>query len=836
MQQQEGIKKFLPHLIVIGIFLALSCIFSYPAFQGKTLDQHDVKTWLWMSKESRDYHAQTGESALWANNMFSGMPQVQTDYYAETNWFRFFNRIFLVTSPTDSGNPTGFFFIAMVSFYILASTMRINRWLGVIGAIAFAFSTYNPIIITAGHTTKFLNIAYFPAIMAGMIIAYRGRYLAGAALAGVFLAFFFDANHIQIIYYCAFVVAVMVVAALVVALKRKELKRWLFASVALGLAAAFAIATSASRLIQTKEYNPFSTRGGASELTQTNKQKDGGLDKDYAFQWSNGVDEVLTILVPNLYSAGAVLGEDSHYGEVLGRMGLPPQQVEQMTANAPLYWGPQTFLSGAVYFGAVICLLFVLSLFVIRSKHKWWLAGLCLFFALLSMGDHFKPLNYFMFDYFPLYNKFRSPNMALTIPSIIFPIMAIWALKEIFEEKITKEELWKKLKSSLIITGGLCLVLLIATQSIYDYKGINDGQIEKSFGEQAPVVMKAIREDRSAGATKDALRSLLFVALAGGILWAYAKDKTNKKMAIAGLGLLVTVDILPVANRYLGDRNFVDTDAYWSMNFEPSPADQQILRDQDPYYRVLNLTTSSFNDSKTSFFHKSVGGYHGAKMETYQDLIEAQLQKLNGQVLNMLNTKYFIVPGQRGEEMVYPNPAACGNAWFVNEIKWVKNADDEMNALNAAPFNNPTDTAAGNFQPLHTAVLRDTFRQVIGAQPFGKDAEAYVRLAPNGYGPRRIKFESQNSQDGFAVFSDIYYPLGWKATIDGKEVPIARVNYVLRGLRVPAGKHTIEFSFNPPSYETGERVALFGSILLTALIIAGLVFTFRQTKKQTTNA
>ncbi len=830
MQQQETFKKFLPHLLVIGIFLAVSCIFNYPAFQGKTLDQHDVKTWLWLSRESREYHTQTGENAFWANNTFSGMPQVQTDFHSPGNWYHFLIPILGVTNPTDSGNPTGFFFVAMISFYILTSTLRMNRWLGAIGAIAFAFSTYNPIIITAGHTTKFLNIVYFPAILAGMILAYRGKYIAGGALAGLFLAFFFDANHIQIIYYSIFVVVAVILTALIAALRKGEFKKWFLASLSLGLAAAFAFGTSASRFIGTLEYTPYSTRGGSSELTK-NQQKAGGLDKDYAFQWSNGVGEIFTILVPNLYGAGATFPESSNFAEALTRRSVPPQQVDQMISNPSLmYWGPQTFLSGAVYFGAVICLLYILSFFIIKSRYKWWVAGICLFFICISLGDHFKLLNYFMFDHVPLFNKFRSPNMALFVPSIFFPLLGMWALKDIFEERVSREELLKKLKYALMITGGLCVILLIVTQGVFDYRGVGDARYEKDFGAD---IMKAIREDRASAATKDVFRSLVFVLLAAGVLWAYAKDKINKKVAIAGIGLLVVIDLLPVAGRYLGEHNYIDSDTYMAMNFEPSPASRQIMNDKDPYFRVFNLTSGPFQDAKTSYFHNSVGGYHGAKMEIYQDLIDEQLGKMNGQVLNMLNTKYYIVPGQRGEEMVYPNPGACGNAWFVNEIKWVKTADEEMDALNAAPFNNPGDTTAGDFQPLQTAVIRDTFKNILGTVNAGKDDAAYVRLAQNGYSPRHLKFESENSRDGFAVFSDIYYPLGWVAKIDGKEVPIVRVNYVLRGLRVPAGKHSIEFSYESPSFAKGERLALAGSILLTLFILSGLFVTLRKTKENT---
>ncbi len=418
--------------------------------------------------------------------------------------------------------------------------------------------------------------------------------------------------------------------------------------------------------------------------------------------------------------------------------------------------------------------------------------------------------------------------MALGISSVIFPMLAIWALKDIFEEKISKEELWKKLKISLIITGGLCVVLLISTQTLLDYKGARDAQMEQQYqGEIGKELVKALREDRAAAATSDAFRSLIFVLLAGGILWAYSRNKAGKNTAIAALGILVLIDIIPVAHRYMNETDYVDTEEYQAANFQPSPTDAQILQDKDPYYRVFDLTGDPFGDSKPSYFHKSIGGYHGAKMQIYQDLIENQLGKLNGAVLNMLNTKYFILPAQNNQAVVQRNPQALGNAWFVSEVKWVKSADEEMLALNAPAINNPMDSTAGKFNPAQTAVLRETHKNVMGNYTFGKDSAAYIKLAPDGYSLRHLKFESNNTKDGLAVFSDIYYPLGWKATVDGKETPIVSADYVLRAIKIPAGKHTIEFIYeDTPALIKGEKLTLLGSIMVTLLIAAGLYVTF----------
>lgn len=833
MQQQQGFKRFLPDLLVIAIFLIISCAFCYPAFQGNVINQSDSRTWLEGSTESREHYEKTGENAFWANNMFSGMPQNMLFIASKNDWY---DKIDFTTKMGENlkpPNPAMYFILAMTGFFLLMNALKVNRWLGMIGAIAFAFSSYNPQIIVAGHTTKMLDIAYLPGILAGVIIAYRGKYFQGSALAGFLLAFSFNAGHWQIIYYGAITIGVLGIAKLVTAIKKGELKRWFLASLVLGLAAGLALMTCYTRLAMVREYEPYSMRGGKGELTTGGAEKKSkGLEKEYAFRWSVGVGESFCLLVPNLYG-GAMsenIGEDSHFGQKLSEMGAQQQQIDQITAHAPLYWGAQQEtlnLAGPVYFGAVICLLFVLALLVVRSRYKWWIAGLSFFFILLAMGKNFPALNYFMFDHFPMYNKFRAPSMNLAVPSILFPVLAMWALKDIYQEKITREELWKKLRIAIGITGGLCLILFLATKMSFDYKGAADSQLEQQYGQAGPELMKALREDRADASSGDALRSLIFVLLAGGVLWAYSKGKVKKEMVIAGIGLLIAVDEIPVASRYLNKSNFMDETSYIE-SFQPSQSDRQILSDTDPYYRVIDLTTSPFNDPRASLFHKSVGGYHGAKMQIYQELIERQLGNLNYAVLNMLNTKYLIVPDQNRQPLVQKNPEAMGNAWFVNEVKWVKTADEEMNALNATSLNNPMDSTAGNFKPGQTAILRDTFRSNMSGYSFGKDSAAYVRLAPNGYGTWQIKFESNNSQNGLAVFSDIYYPIGWKATVDGKETPIMRADYVLRAVKVPSGKHTIEFTYSSPAYHKGEKVTLAGSILLTLLIAAGLFFGIRQ--------
>jgi len=813
MQSNPRFQKLVPHLVIIGIFIAISFIFCYPALQGDKLLPHDTYNWMGMSKESRDYYQKTGENAFWANNMFGGMPQAMVFVHFNGNWLGKLNEFLTGTSIDDPViNPARFFLIAMISFYILMCALKASRWVGFIGAIAFAFSSYNPIIIAAGHVTKMLDIAFLPGMLAGIIWAYKGRYWIGSVVTVVFLNLFIMQGHYQIIFYSFFLIAVIIISYLIVALQKKKVKQFFIASALLAAIAALSAGSNIGPLMMAQDYNKYSMRGGESELTNTGKEKKGGLDKGYAFAWSNGVEETLLIMVPNLFGG---------------------------TMEKGLYWGAQQEDGSGtpIYFGAIICFLTILALLVIRSKQKWWFVGAAVFFIMISWGKNFPALNYFLFDHFPLFNKFRSPNMAMAIPSVIFPMLAIWGLKDFFAEKYSNEELWKKLKLSLLITGGILLLILISTQTMMSYKGSIDNQI---FGNNT-AALEQVKEERQSAAAGDAFRALIFVLLTGGTLWAYAKGRVRKEYAIAGLALLVAFDEIPVAGRYLNKENYIDEMQY-EASFSPRPADAQILKDPDPYYRVFDVSTRTntggqrnvFNDASSSLFHKTIGGYHAAKLEIYQDLIEHQIGKLNAAVLAMLNTKYIIQDGPNGQAVASQYPFACGNAWFVSGIKWVKNADEEMSSLDAPSLADPQDTTKGNFQPLKTAIIRESFRNQMKDILTGKDSASAIKLTK--YSPRRLEFASKNTQAGLAVFSDIWYPEGWTATIDGKEVPILRANYVLRALQVPAGEHIIKFSFDSKAYDKSERIALICSIILVLIIIAGIYFSLKGEKQEPTIA
>jgi hypothetical protein len=564
-------------------------------------------------------------------------------------------------------------------------------------------------------------------------------------------------------------------------------------------------------------------RGGQSELTSHDKgKKAGGLDKEYAFRWSNGIGETFCLLVPNLYggSSAEPVEEGPKTYDLLSSNG---QQLEKL----PLYWGPQPFLSGPVYFGAIICFLFVLGLMVVKSPHKWWMLAVSILAIMMSWGNHFSAFNYFLFDNIPMLNKFRTPSMILVIPQFLFPLLGIWALNDIVTGKVDNAELWKKVKIAAGVTAGLAVLLGVGGSMFFSF--INQ-ELEGKYQQQ---ILSVLKEDRASLAMKSGLTSAVYILLSVGLIWAFIKNKIKKEILIVGVGVLVAVDLLVVDGKYLGQEKYKDATDYETV-FQPRQVDQQILKDKDPYYRVLDVTKDTYNDASQAFFHKCIGGYHPAKMEIYQDLIDNYMspQKgFNSQVLNMLNTKYLIFPGQNRQEAAQINPAACGNAWFVDEVKWVSTADDEMKSLNAAKLGDTT-IVPNAFDPKKTAVIRDKFKTDLNGYNFGKDSAAKVSLTK--YGLDNLKFSSVNSKDGLAVFSDIYYPYGWKAYIDGKETPILKANYVLRAIKIPAGQHNIEFVFHPDSYYKGNTYALISSILIYALLIAAIAMMFKNKPEENT--
>ncbi len=820
--QTFDFRRLLPHLYIVLGFALFALLFSYPALQGKVLSQGDVINWKAMYHETETYHDSTGINALWTNSMFGGMPNYTIGIPESNNYLGYIQ----TGIQSILVKPAYFIFLALLGFYILMQVMRIDRWVSIVGSLAYAFATYNIILIIAGHDTKMIAIAYLPAVLAGLIMIYNGRWLGGSAVLGVSLVLMASSLHYQVLYYALFVFLFYVVGRFFITIRNKgNLAHFFIASAIALVVSALAVGTIMGSLLTTREYAKTTMRGGESEMTIGHDagKKTGGLDKDYAFAWSNGIGETFCLIVPYLYGGSS--------SEPIEKAPESEALVGGQAASLPLYWGPQPFLSGPVYFGAVVCFLFVLGLMVVRSPYKWWIAALCALTIMMSWGKHFPAFNYFLFDHLPMYNKFRIPSMILIVPQLLFPLLGVWGLMEIVRGNIQGEELWKKIKLAAIPTAGLCILLAFGASAFFEF---SNPATDSRLPEQ---LIGAIKSDRASLAQKSAFTSAVYILLAAGLLWAFAKSKVNKTILIGGIGLLIAIDLLSVASNYLGEDNYQDATDYEAL-FQQRPVDQQILRDPDPYYRVLDVTRDVYNDATQVYWHKSVGGYSPAKMEIYQDLIDIHLGgvqsggKFNASVLNMLNTKY-IIAGQAGQEGVIPNPDAAGNAWFVNEVKEVKTADEEIMSLKGNALGDTVQNQNA-FDPKKTAVIRTEFAKQLQGYGFEKNSAASIALTK--YGLNDLSYTSSNSKNGLAVFSDIWYPYGWEASVDGKPVKILRADYVLRAIKVPAGNHTIEFHFRPKSFNTGNTIAMISSLLLIGLIAAALVQLFRAKRNHETDS
>jgi hypothetical protein len=839
--QTSFFKKNASYIWIIIGFLLVSIIYCLPQFQGKTINMHDGVSWESTSQEPRMYEDSTGIKPLWSNAMFGGMPTYTHYLTGVKNYILKFQTTIGKVIPI----PTFLFFFAMLGFFVLSCSLKINKWIGAIGAIAYAFATYNLGIVASGHVTKMFSIAEMPGVLAGFIMIYNGRRLSGAAL---FFTLMVSVSHYQMVYYTVIMLFIAGIGIAINELRNGRLNNLLIGTAIAILTGVLSLGPSLPIILLTKEYAQYTMRGGGSELKQlksSDTKKEGGLDVEYAFRWSNGIGETFCLIVPQLYGGGGGqnIGTDSKLFKTLTEAGLPEASAEQFVENAPTYWGSQPFLAGPVYFGAIICFLFVLGMMIIRSPHKWWILATCVIAILMSLGRHLPLLNNFLFDYLPMYNKFRVPSMILVVPQLLFPMVGVWALNDIFTKKIAGDELWKNLKIATIATAGLCLLLAIGGQAFFDFKasGLNmaDAQLAQQFNRDggneaiATKVLKALSEDRATMAMNSGLLSAFFILAAAAVLYAFNTNKVNNKIAMGVLALLVALDMLPNARKYLNDNNYIDTEEYQAQ-FNPRPVDAEILRDKDPYYRVLDLSRDTYNDAMQSYHHKTIGGYSAVKMESYQDLINVHMSgPFNGEVLNMLNTKYIIFNGgPNGQPAYQPNPGTCGNAWFVNEVKYVNNADEEMKSMNA-PGIGDTTVMPNSWKANQTAIIRNTFASKLNnTKNFIKDSLANVRL--DKYGLNEISFVSNNSHEGLAVFSDIYYDKGWKAYVDGKETPIVKANYVLRAVLLPAGNHKIEFKFHPEKYYQTNNYAMISSILLYLLFGAALFMAFKKKDEDNT--
>ena len=794
MKSHKNLWALLPVLL----FVVLSFIYFSPdVVEGKILFQHDTQQGLAIGHEAKTYAEQTGEMPRWTGSVFSGMPtfQIAPTYSsnAPLKGLQHVYNLWLVS-------PVSLVFIMMLGFYILLLTLNVRWYLAAFGAVAYAFSSYFFIIIAAGHIWKFITLAYIPPTIAGIILAYRGRYLLGGALAALFGALQIMSNHVQMSYYFLFVICAVVVAYGVEHYRSHTMPRFFKATGVLLVAAVLAVGANASNLYHTYKYSKESMRGGHTELSSPDGDKvakpaGSGLDKEYITQWSYGKMETLTLLIPD--SKGGASGPLSE-SERAVKAANP--EIRPYLSQLDRYWGDQPFTSGPVYVGALIFFLFVLGCFIVRTPLKWALLVVTILTVMLSWGKNMMWLTDWFIDYFPMYNRFRTVSSILVVAEFCMPLLAVLALKKIFDDPsiLSREKRW---------FYGLFDTFL------KDYEREAAGQ--PGYAE----LFAGVAEARKAIFTADAWRSFIIVVLGFAVLWLLNRKKVSATVAMVALAVILVGDMYPVNKRYLNSDNFV-TPARKTNPFPMTDADRYILQDKDMNYRVLNAAAgetlaASFNEPRTSYYHKSVGGYHAAKLRRYQDLIDRQLVNGNMVVLNMLNTRYIIQPLEDGRETVVRNPGALGNAWFVSEVEWVDNADAEMAAI--------TD-----FDPSHTAVADRRFAREIGDKvvpPAAGDT-----IYETAYKPDELTYRYRSQQGGLAVFSEIYFPWGWQVTVDGKPIDMARVNYVLRAVNLPAGEHEVIFRFDPPSVHTTEAIAYVSLFLILAGFVGTGVVYWRRRK------
>ncbi len=789
------LKKALPHVVAVVVFLVITLAYFSPMiFDGKQLRQGDILQSNGSSKEIIDYREKTGKEALWTNSVFSGMPAYQISVKYPNNWTAYLSTILSLGIPS----PAYMIFVALLCFYIMLLCFGVNPWLSIAGAIAYGLSTYFLVALGAGHNTKIRALAYLPLVIGGLYLAYsRKKIWLGMLITCLALALQIRTGHLQITYYTAIIVLIFMILELVRIIRDKQYSGFVKASAAMIVAVVLAVGVNITSMLLTMEYTPYSTRG-ASELTDETGDQTKGLDKSYILNnYSYGISETMNLFIP--YFSGGPLSVEaakkSELYDVLVKQGQPKAQAE-MLAQHFTYWGGQDGgTSGPVYIGAVMIFLFVLGLFVVKGQLKWWLVTATILSILLAWGKHFEMFSNLFIDTFPMYNKFRTVSMILVIAEFTIPLLGILAVKELLSDELTNLDKQKALKKAFFITGGVALFFTIFPGLFFSFEAVSDANLPDWL-------IVPLHDTREAVLRNDAFRSLLFVTGMAAVLWFAVRGKLKFAPTCALLAVLILVDLWAVDKRYLNDNSFKPK----GVNIaRPTQADLAILQDKSPDYRVMNTTVSTFNDATTSFFHKSIGGYHGAKMKRYQELIEHHISPGNMAVLNMLNTKYFIVADEKQQQPIaQQNPGALGNAWPVASIKWVDNADVEIAALKG-------------FDPAKEAVVDKRFEPAFEGFTPRHDSTASITLV--SYEPNHLIYNYESQIPQMVVFSEIFYDKGWNAYIDGELTPHVRANYVLRAMAIPAGKHEIVFKFEPKSYALGEKISLAGSICIVLLIL-----------------
>lgn len=807
-------KKVAPYLVALIVFIGFALVYCSPILEGKVLYAGDTMNWRGAAHQTQEYRAQTGESCWWTGSMFSGMPSYSIDSHIPSQDFvRELREIMHFNLPETMGLIFGYF----LCFYILLLSFGVNPWISIAGALATGMSTYFFLIIPAGHVTKAMSIGWLPMIVGGVHLIFNRKYWLGIPILLLF-SIMSITLHPQMTYYVAMLTGVIVIAEMYIKIKNTEWKD-LGVSVAICITCLLLIWGSKMCPIQiSSEYLKETMRGGHSELTKQAQDKPAeGLDIKYATDWSYGIDETMTLLIPNWEggASGYDLGKDSQLSQAMRKQGIPKRDAENFCSHAPTYHGEKMFTSGAVYVGAIVCFLFLLGLLIVPGPYKWALLFATLMSIFLAWGRNMMWLTELFFNYFPMYNKFRAVESILVVAEITMPLLGFMGLQRIIDGEIE----WKKLRTNLFIAGGItagiCLFAALFAGS-FDMTSSYDAQ----WKDQLPQwLYEAILDQRAAMVKSDAWRSLLFVTLGFALTFWYAWQKANSQKPIAnslffgGLAVLILADMVPVNKRFFNNDNFIktkDNEAYFKMQ----PWEEQILQDKSLNYRVLNLNTNTFNDSRTSYRLKSIGGYSAVKLRRYQDLIDEHISKMNWSVINMLNTKYIVT-----RQGVIPNPDAMGNAWFVNDIQFVPTPDDECAALNTMDLHK-------------TAVADEQFREVLSCEPQANETDEILLTE---YTPNRLTYSSSTAHDRIAVFSEIYYPHGWHLYVDGEEKEIGRVNYALRAAVIPAGEHTVKMEFIPDALvwdKLGYTLVILSVLLSLGCIGLSLRYYFASRKNE----
>lgn len=797
------LKKLTPHIVACLTFIAVAALYFAPQYEGKDVRQTDDIQATGMRGGITEHVEKYGEHPGWAPNMFSGMPAYLIHMNYEGRLLKEASSGFYFL-----GRPAAYYFILMAGFYFMLICFGVNPWLSIAGGLLYGLSTYFFIIYEAGHITKLMALSFIAPMIGAVFLAYTKRLWVGAALAGIFASIEISTSHPQITYYFLFVIVAIFISQLYEFGKQKKIADFIKRSSVLLVVAALAVGSNIVQLWYISDYQKDSTRS-RTELTPTEEQRDNitsGLDRDYITAWSYGKMETFNLYIPNLMGGSSGGGFKENGGVAKS---LKPYNAAQIAPQLPAYWGPQPFTSGPVYIGAVAVFLFILGIFLLRGAERTWILSVTALCILLSWGKHFMVFTNLFIDYLPGYNKLRVVSMILVIAEWSVPLLGMLALKKIWERSTDISAVTKALKGATITSAAIILFFIVFGSWVLDFTSTAD----TSMGLPEDVI-SAMMSERESLMRMDALRSFLFSVATAALVWAFAKEKLKKSHFVIILSALILADMIPVNKRFLNNDDFVKTTHAKAIT--PTKADTEILKDGSLSYRVANLSTNPFVDATTSYFHKSIGGYHAAKMRRYQEVIDAYLSKMDMDVYNMLNTKYFIQKADEGvEPTVALNPDALGNGWFVENVELVKSVDDEFKLL-------------GDINTSNTAVVNDKFASALSGVALQNNADSLSSITLTESRANFLSYKTESTKEAVAVFSEIYYPKGWSAYIDGKEVEIICADYILRALVIPAGEHNVEFKFEVPHFKTLVGITYFSSIALIIILIGSIYIEYRK--------